>query len=77
MNSAFPRIVQPVAAEAARSLISGVSPMDSITVGLNGMRPSQAARKLGDAFWPNKRSGRYKGHDAAVFLGLPVQRTST
>jgi hypothetical protein len=49
--------------------------MDSITVGLNGMLPSQAARTLGDASQSNKRLGRYNGHEAAVFLGLPETRT--
>ena len=40
MNSALPRIVQPVASEAALSLISGVLPIASTMVGLNGIETS-------------------------------------
>ncbi len=55
MNSALPRMAQPVAAEAARSLISGVLPMDSITVGLKRMFSSSwRAVTLGEAGGPNK-----------------------
>src|SRR5579863_9371586 len=47
MNSALPRIVQPVASEARLSLISGVLPMASTTDGVNFMKVL-ASEKLGD-----------------------------
>jgi hypothetical protein len=75
MNSALPKIVQPVAAEAARNLMRGVFPMDSMTVGLKGMLTSLRrtgtlgeradANKLAS---PSKRRGRYIRHDAAVIF---------
>ena len=55
MNSALPRIVQPVAADAARNLMSGVFPMDSMTVGLKDMLTSlRRAGTLGEAAGANK-----------------------
>ncbi len=48
MNSALPRIVQPVASEAALSWISGVWPIASTTVGLKGIGTSFLNR-LGEA----------------------------
>ena len=55
MNSALPRIVQPVAADAARNLMSGVFPMDSITVGLKCMLTSlRRAGTLGEPGGANK-----------------------
>ena len=81
MNSALPRIVQPVAADAARNLMSGVFPMDSMTVGLKGMLTSlRRAGTLGEAVGANKparpprRRLRHIGHDAAVILGFVRRR---
>jgi hypothetical protein len=81
MNSALPRIVQPVAADAARSLINGVFPMDSMTVGLKDMlTSSRRAGTLGERAGANKRALptqrrlRYIGHDAAVILGFVRRR---
>src|SRR4051812_38794483 len=62
MNSALPRIVQPVASEACRSLISGVWPIASTTSSQMRMLSSSVSRPR-------------LGHDAQVRLrSLPAAR---
>ncbi len=57
MNSALPRMVQPVASEAALSLISGVWPIASTTVGLKVIGTS-FLNTLGEAATPDKNARR-------------------